>query len=88
MPSPNDIPAPFVSSDDPSVPIAFIVVADGTGVQDVALADDVRVSLDADGRMLGVEIDDKFRFGDPFDQAAAERLVSWAREQLAARVSR
>lgn len=51
----------------------------GTGVQ---LHDDVQAAVDVTGELLGLDIGDTTMFGDPFDQDAAERAVTWAREQL------
>ncbi len=60
---------------------------EGTVSREVRLADDVQafVTTDATGEqlLLGVELSNGPRFGDPFDLAAAERAVAWARTELA-----
>ncbi len=38
-----------------------------------------------EGAITALEIIDTTQFGDPFDEAAAERAVAWAREHLAGR---
>lgn len=47
--------------------------------------DDLVLAVDGAGDLVGIEVLDTRRFGDPFDDAAAARAVAWAREQLAAR---
>ena len=51
---------------------------------DVMLSDDIIVSLD-DGRLTSVEILNLSHWGTPFDEAAAERVLAWVHDQLAAR---
>jgi hypothetical protein len=51
---------------------------------DVMLSDHVIVSLDGD-RLTSVEILNLSHWGDPFDEAAAERVLAWVREQLTQR---
>lgn len=69
----------------PDLPVATVYVADGIGVDELPLHDQVQAAVDADGRLLALDLGDTTMFGDPFDQAAAERAVTWAREQLAIR---
>jgi hypothetical protein len=67
-------------------PVATVYVEDGDGHDGVMLHDSVRAELSADGRLLALDLSDTTMFGTPFDQAAAERAVAWAHEQLAVRV--
>jgi hypothetical protein len=69
------------------LPVAFVAIAQGIGDREVHLHRDVRAALDADGRLLALDLSDTTMFGAPFDQAAANRAVDWAREQLAVRVA-
>lgn len=50
------------------------------------LSDTVFAFCDGDV-LTALEIIDTTPFGDPFDMAAAERAVAWAREQLADRAA-
>jgi hypothetical protein len=68
------------------MPVASVVVADGIGASELHLHECVRAALDADGRLLALDLSDTTMFGSPFDQAAANRAVAWALEQLAVRV--
>jgi hypothetical protein len=52
--------------------------------RDVMLSDDIIIALDGD-RVTAVEILNLSHWGDPFDEAAAERVLAWVREQLAQR---
>jgi hypothetical protein len=54
--------------------------------EDYLLRDDVVVTLD-DGRITALELLNVSQYGTPFDEAAAERLLAWAREQLDARTA-
>jgi hypothetical protein len=54
--------------------------------EDSLLRDDVIVTVD-DGRITALELLNVSQYGTPFDEAAAERLLVWAREQLDARAA-
>ena len=56
---------------------------DRVGEREVMLHDLVVAALDADGDLLCIDIQDTTMFGTPFDQAAAQRAIDWAREILA-----
>lgn len=57
-----------------------IVVAWGKTTH--VLSDEVLAFTLADGTLASVELLDTRRFGDPFDEAAAERAIAWVRERL------
>ncbi len=48
--------------------------------EDFMLDDDVIISVDGD-RLTSVEILDLSRWGDPFDEAAAHRVLTWVHDQ-------
>jgi len=52
----------------------------------VVLSDDVYATV-SDGRLTAVEILNLSAWGDPFDEAAAAKVLEWVREQLATRAA-
>jgi hypothetical protein len=54
------------------------------GVEDhvIELEQNTYASMSADGVLVGLDLMNTRLFGVPFDEAAAERAVAWAREQL------
>lgn len=67
---------------DPEHASGYVSIADGEEHSVVKLDSDAFASLDAAGALIGLELLDTPRFGDPFDDAAAERAVAWARTKL------
>jgi hypothetical protein len=66
--------------------VAVVTLSERETADEVPI-DTVVVSIDADGEIVDLELTDARAFGDPFDEAAAERAVAWAREQLHTHVS-
>jgi hypothetical protein len=54
------------------------------GTSTVVVDDNTVVTVDGD-RITAVEILDLAAWGEPFDEAAAERVLSWVRDELAPR---
>jgi hypothetical protein len=52
----------------------------------IVLREDLFVTVE-DGRITSLELLNVSQYGTPFDEAAAERLLTWAREQLDARAA-
>ena len=69
--------------DDPANRSAFVYLVDPpiSGTEHL-LDDDVLACVDAHGTLIALDVMDTPRFGTPFDEAAAERAVAWARTQL------
>ena len=67
------------------LPVATVRVpgSSKSGVASTALHDMVLASFDDQGTLLSLDIQDTTMFGTPFDQAAAQRAIDWAREILA-----
>ena len=65
----------------PDVNVAVIDLIDGPGQVEVTVGP-CAVALDENGEVTGIEVFDTRQFGEPFDQAAAERAVLWVRNQL------
>ncbi len=72
-----------VSTDGTVATIYLAVPVTGT---DRMLDDDTVVTMDVD-RITAVEVLNARTWGDPFDEAAAERVLAWVREQLATRAT-
>lgn len=68
----------------PDVNAASIFLERPAQGDDVPLSDDIIIALDGD-RVTAVEILNLSHWGTPFDEAAAERVLTWVHEQLAAR---
>lgn len=65
--------------------IAVVTLGDETRSDSEIMVGDVSIGLDANGEIVDVEVLDTRQFGEPFDNAAAERAVAWARDQVARR---
>ncbi len=61
---------------------AFVNLSESTERSVVELNESAFAFLDPDGQLAGLELLNTANFGTPFDEAAAERAVAWAREQL------
>jgi hypothetical protein len=61
---------------------AFVNLSESTERSVVELNESSFAFLDPDGHLAGLELLNTTDFGTPFDHAAAERAVAWAREQL------
>jgi hypothetical protein len=68
--------------EDTATRTALVRVSDLACVRSIPLDDDVIAGIDQFGSLAYVELLATTRFGTPFDLAAAERAVAWAREQL------
>jgi len=68
----------------PDTDAAWIDLGDATAAKERALSDDVAVGVDADGEILFLDVHSNasLTYGLP-EVAAAERLVEWARGELA-----
>lgn len=67
--------------------IAVVTLGGQIDYREVPL-DDVFVQLDPAGAITEIEVTDTRRWGIPFDEAAAQRVIEWAREQLATQSAR
>lgn len=71
-------------ADDPKNRSAFVfLVETPISGDEIELSEDVIACLDDSGMLIALDLMNTPRFGVPFDAAAAERAVAWAREQLA-----
>ena len=73
----------FLDTDVDAATVALEVPAPG---ENVVLRDDVIAIVDH-GRLTAVELLNVSQHGDPFDEAAATRVLEWVRGLLAARVA-
>lgn len=60
----------------------FVYISDKAESHCVELDQNTYASISEDGEFLGLDLMDTTPFGVPFDEAAAHRALSWARERL------
>jgi hypothetical protein len=73
-----------IIADDEGFTAFVILVEDERDPEDhvIELEQNTYASMSADGVLVGLDLMNTRLFGVPFDEAAAERAVAWAREQL------
>ena len=60
----------------------FVIFDNGVEYHVIELEENTYASMSASGELVGLDLMNTRLFGVPFDEAAAERAVTWARTQL------